>query len=35
MVNFNIMLSAAIKSDAFIPYVAEDLKYIRNYYRTC
>ena len=33
MVNFNIMLSAAIKSDAFVPYIAEDLKYIRNYYR--
>ena len=29
------MLSAAIKSDAFIPYIAEDLKYIRNYYRPC
>ena len=29
------MLSAAIKSDAFIPCIAEDLKYIKIYYRLC
>ena len=33
MVNFNKILSAAIKSDAFIPYISKELKYVRNYYR--